>query len=171
MSEFATHKCLGCGAEFDVVTETPEVCENQQSFAEADCALKAQNSLEVRAEPYSDDPEHISLESLFAETVWTSDALCRGKTDIFFAPPGERSGKRRRREAVAMAYCSQCPVSDPCKEAGRGGREHGFWGGENDESRSDAGYAPSHFRRRNSKETPVSSDAVETTELTSRDFS
>jgi len=29
-----------------------------------------------------------------------------------------------------------------CKLAGRAGREHGMWGGENDEERAAAGYAP-----------------------------
>lgn len=79
---------------------------------------------------------------------WADEALCRGKTELFFPPPGERSGRRRKREAIALAYCSQCPVSDPCKEAGRGGREHGFWGGESDEDRSEAGYGPSHPHRK-----------------------
>ena len=79
---------------------------------------------------------------------WTLQAMCKSKTALFFAPPGEREGRRRRREALACAYCAVCPVQDICKLAGRQGREHGIWGGENDEERAEAGFAPRSPHRR-----------------------
>lgn len=79
---------------------------------------------------------------------WQDDAMCKGKGDIFFARPGERDGRRRRREALARAYCACCPVVEPCQDAGRAGREHGLWGAENDEERAAAGYGPRSPHRR-----------------------
>jgi hypothetical protein len=74
--------------------------------------------------------------------------MCKGKTEIFFATPGERDGRRNRREALARAYCACCTVVEQCREAGRGGREHGLWGGENDEQRAAEGYGPRSPHRR-----------------------
>jgi hypothetical protein len=79
---------------------------------------------------------------------WHDAAMCKGKTEIFFATPGERDGRRRRREALARAYCACCSVAEECQEAGRMGREHGLWGGENDEQRAAAGYGPRSPHRR-----------------------
>lgn len=79
---------------------------------------------------------------------WHAAAMCKGKTSIFFATPGERDGRRNRREALARAYCACCPVAEQCAEAGRAGREHGLWGGENDEQRAAAGYGPRSPHRR-----------------------
>lgn len=67
---------------------------------------------------------------------------CSGRTSLFFAPPGERRVRRGKREATARSYCNQCSAKDMCKLAGRAGREHGMWGGENDEERAAAGYPP-----------------------------
>lgn len=67
---------------------------------------------------------------------------CNGRTQLFFAPPGERRVRREKREATARSYCNQCSAKEMCKLAGRAGREHGIWGGENDEERAAAGYAP-----------------------------
>ncbi|MFT4596806.1 MAG: hypothetical protein ACI9TF_001052 [Paracrocinitomix sp.] len=67
---------------------------------------------------------------------------CSGRTELFFAPPGERRVRREKREATALSYCNQCSAKEMCKLAGRAGREHGMWGGENDEERATAGYAP-----------------------------
>lgn len=96
------------------------------------------------------------------EESWVGRAACVGKTELFFAPPGERNGRRMRREAVARSYCARCPVQLACWIAGRLGREHGTWGGENDEERAAAGFPPrSPHRRavvqaaRGSKEQPV----------------
>ena len=74
--------------------------------------------------------------------------MCKGKTEIFFAAPGERDGRRKRREALARAYCACCTVAEECREAGRMGREHGLWGGENDEERAAAGFGPRSPHRR-----------------------
>ena len=74
--------------------------------------------------------------------------MCRGKTHIFFAVPGERDGRRNRREALARSYCACCPVIDECRDAGRSGREHGLWGGEDDEQRAAAGFGPRSPHRR-----------------------
>lgn len=89
-----------------------------------------------------------TAEDMLCAGNWTAQAMCRGKTALFFAPPGERDGRRRRREALASAYCAVCPVKEMCKLAGRQGREHGIWGGENDEERALAGYAPRSPHRR-----------------------
>lgn len=177
MSDFLTQKCLNCGAEFLTSEESLEqaaLCDRSETGDVDGCEIvdrtlgvngggsdlsqvvdgsqhsgHSAKAVDTAGESHGDGTAvDIGPRRSLDQTVWTSDALCRGKTEIFFAPPGERSGRRRRREAVAMSYCSQCPVSDPCKEAGRGGREHGFWGGENDEKRSEAGYGPSHPHRR-----------------------
>ena len=79
---------------------------------------------------------------------WHQSAMCRGKTHIFFAVPGERDGRRNRREDLARSYCSCCPVADECRDAGRSGREHGLWGGEDDEQRAAAGFGPRSPHRR-----------------------
>lgn len=82
-------------------------------------------------------------------TSWRAAALCTGKTELFFEAPGERRTRRERREATARAYCAACPVSEPCREWARANRENGLWGGENDEERAFAGYAPVTIFRRN----------------------
>lgn len=79
---------------------------------------------------------------------WQGAAMCKGKSEIFFAQPGERDGRRRRREALARSYCACCSVVDECRQAGRVGREHGLWGAENDEERAAAGYGPRSPHRR-----------------------
>jgi len=89
-----------------------------------------------------------SSEASATTTDWQWQAMCHGKTAVFFAPPGERDGRRRRREALASAYCACCPVQTECLIAGREGNEHGIWGGENDESRAAAGFAPKSPHRR-----------------------
>jgi len=67
---------------------------------------------------------------------------CEGKSHLFFAPPGERRLRREKREMTARQYCNLCPVQRACKLQGRIGREHGIWGGESDEERAAAGFAP-----------------------------
>jgi len=83
-----------------------------------------------------------------AAVDWTEHAMCVGKTELFFARPGEREGRRNRREAMARSYCACCTVAATCKLAGRLGREHGVWGGENDEERAAAGFSPRSPHRR-----------------------
>ena len=64
---------------------------------------------------------------------WMKDAICRGKTELFFSPPAERPAAKERREAQARELCSQCPVQNPCFEAAHqgwdGGAEFGMWSG------------------------------------------
>lgn len=79
---------------------------------------------------------------------WVGEALCGGKTHLFFAPPGERRTRRTKREALAMSYCLQCPVMNQCRSWARENRESGFWGGENEEQRAAAGFAPKSPNRR-----------------------
>lgn len=85
---------------------------------------------------------------MLGKPAWHEAAMCKGKTEIFFAAPGERDGRRKRREALARAYCACCTVAEECREAGRMGREHGLWGGENDEERAAAGFGPRSPHRR-----------------------
>lgn len=79
---------------------------------------------------------------------WTDLALCKGKTQLFFGPAGERPSRRRKRETLARAYCNVCSVAEPCRAAGRAKRENGLWGGENEEERAHAGHAPRATERR-----------------------
>jgi WhiB family redox-sensing transcriptional regulator len=72
--------------------------------------------------------------------AWTNQAMCKGKTSLFFPPRAERPQARVRREAQARLLCATCPVLDPCRQYARANREYGFWGGESEEERHLAGY-------------------------------
>ena len=105
-------------------------------------------------QPRTRSPNAVSL-AVVAEPItntplgdWSAQALCAGKTHLFFGPPGERPSRRRKRETLANAYCSVCPVAEPCRESGRMGNENGMWGGENEEARALAGYTPRATERR-----------------------
>lgn len=82
------------------------------------------------------------------DTEWRHQALCNGMTLVFFGPAAERPERRVEREALAKSFCRACPSVLPCRRAGRVNREHGIWGGENDEERAAAGYAPRSPSRR-----------------------
>ncbi len=82
------------------------------------------------------------------ERWWTVHAKCKGKTHLFFAPAGERPEARARREDLARRYCALCPVQKPCQDEARGNHEAGLWGGENEEERAEAGFAPRAITRR-----------------------
>lgn len=82
------------------------------------------------------------------QASWAGRALCKGRTHLFFAPPGEKPAARVRREALAKRYCATCPVQEPCRTWGRENHENGVWGGENEEERAAAGYAPRSINRR-----------------------
>ncbi|MGI9614138.1 MAG: WhiB family transcriptional regulator [Acidimicrobiales bacterium] len=92
------------------------------------------------------------IEDLFAtaegDLTWMDEALCQGKADLFFAPPGERRIRRQNREAIARSYCENCRQLLPCRRWARENREHGFWGGENEEQRAMLGYPPRSPSRR-----------------------
>jgi len=71
---------------------------------------------------------------------WTVDAACEGRTELFFAPAGERPEARVVRESKARSICAECPVLDSCRDWAREQREYGFWGGESEEERAAAGF-------------------------------
>jgi WhiB family transcriptional regulator, redox-sensing transcriptional regulator len=77
----------------------------------------------------------VPLKARWAQQDWMAEAVCRGRTSLFFPPHGEQAEARERREARAMAVCLTCPVRVPCRDYARRHREQGFWGGENDEQR------------------------------------
>lgn len=79
---------------------------------------------------------------------WRKRAACKGKTHIFFGIHGERPERRERREALAGLYCAACPVQLQCRAAARRNHENGYWGGESEEDRAAAGYAPVSISRR-----------------------
>lgn len=72
--------------------------------------------------------------------TWRSAVPCAGRTDLFFAPPGERPEARVRREAAARRLCRDCPAAEPCRAEARRNREFGVWGGESEEERARAGF-------------------------------
>ncbi len=82
------------------------------------------------------------------DVAWQDLAACKGMTHVFFGPAAERPERRVEREALAMSYCLSCPVILPCRRNARLNHEHGFWGGETDEQRAAAGYAPRSPSRR-----------------------
>jgi WhiB family transcriptional regulator, redox-sensing transcriptional regulator len=79
---------------------------------------------------------------------WISEAVCKGRTSLFFGIAGERPERRVRREAAARKLCGECPVRVPCRILARINRENGFWGGESEEERAAAGFAPRSIARR-----------------------
>ena len=87
------------------------------------------------------------LFAIAAQPVF-DNALCTGKQELFFAPPGERRIKRTKREAIARAYCENCECLLACRSWARTNREHGFWGGESEEDRARLGYPPRSPSRR-----------------------
>lgn len=91
------------------------------------------------------------IDELFAiaeRREWAAQGLCVGKPELFFAPPGERRTRRAKREALAKSYCDNCQVLLACRGWARENREHGFWGGENEEQRAALGYPPRSPSRR-----------------------
>ena len=72
--------------------------------------------------------------------AWTADASCQGRSELFFAPAGERPEARVLREGQARSVCRACPVMRECRDWAREHREYGFWGGESEEDRAAAGF-------------------------------
>lgn len=85
---------------------------------------------------------------VLTDRSWVDHANCIGRTELFFAPLGERPETRVRREVQARALCESCPVMLACRADARTNRESGFWGGESEEERAAAGYAPFSTTRR-----------------------
>ena len=75
-------------------------------------------------------------------TEWMETAACSGNSDLFFAPFAERPEARVRREASARIICNGCVGLGACREYARSNRELGFWGGESESERSEAGFPP-----------------------------
>jgi WhiB family redox-sensing transcriptional regulator len=73
--------------------------------------------------------------SRWTQQDWFTEAACKGMTDLFFPPAGEREAARLQREPKARAVCASCPVVEPCRIYARRQQEFGFWGGENEEER------------------------------------
>jgi WhiB family redox-sensing transcriptional regulator len=71
---------------------------------------------------------------------WTEDASCKGRAELFFAPPGERPAARMRREAAGLRLCAACPVQPQCRDHARATLEEGLWGGETEAQRNAAGF-------------------------------
>jgi WhiB family redox-sensing transcriptional regulator len=86
---------------------------------------------------------------------WMDDAVCKGRTHLFFPPKAERPQARVRREAQARKLCQSCPVQTQCQSFARDNREYGYWGGESEEERHLAGFtvaAPIGVRSRRMRE-------------------
>ena len=79
---------------------------------------------------------------------WMDAAACKGRVNLFFGLAGERPERRVRREQEARKVCAECPVLLVCRAQARHGRESGFWGGESEEERAQAGYPPRSIIRR-----------------------
>ncbi len=77
----------------------------------------------------------VPLKARWTQQDWMAEAICHGRTALFFPPHGEQAEAREHREARARAVCLTCPVILPCRDYARRHREQGFWGGENDEQR------------------------------------
>lgn len=75
-----------------------------------------------------------------ASLNWMDEAVCKGRTQLFFPPKAERPQARVRREAHARRLCSTCPVQAQCQVFARSNREYGYWGGESEEERHLAGF-------------------------------
>ena len=75
-------------------------------------------------------------------TEWMETAACSGHSDLFFAPFAERPEARVRREAAAKLICNVCGSAQTCRDYARVNRELGYWGGESESERAEAGFPP-----------------------------
>ena len=73
---------------------------------------------------------------------WMENANCKGQGHLFFAPQGERPAAREKREKAARNLCADCSVLKTCRTWARENREIGFWGGESEIERAEAGFLP-----------------------------
>ncbi len=83
-----------------------------------------------------------TLATPMGSTAWMEHGRCGGESGLFFAPFAERPEARVRREARARSICDKCVVLLACRDYARGNRELGFWGGESESERAEAGFAP-----------------------------
>ncbi len=80
-----------------------------------------------------------------------NDAACRGLSEVFFPTPAERPQARQGREQMAQTICATCEVILTCRDFARNHHEYGYWGGESEEQRHQAGFhliAPIGIRAR-----------------------
>lgn len=80
------------------------------------------------------------LKEAYQGEHWADHAVCKGRTQLFFPPRAERPQARARREAQARLLCTTCPVQVQCKQFARSSHEYGFWGGESEDQRHQAGF-------------------------------
>ena len=85
---------------------------------------------------------HQTVATPIGSTEWMAQGRCGGSSDLFFAPFAERPEARVRREARARAICETCVVLLACRNYARRNRELGFWGGESESERAEAGFPP-----------------------------
>lgn len=101
--------------------------------------------VDSEVERRSSGSEHdMDLPPRWMQQGWMELSACRGRTELFFPPAGERPQQRAEREAEAHCICAECVVRPECRSYARFHREHGFWGGESEEERLLAGYPPLH---------------------------
>jgi len=101
------------------------------------------------------------LDDAALQARWVLHANCKGKTHLFFAPHGEKPEARVRREAIAYRYCATCPVQEPCRQWGRDNHENGVCGGENQQERALAGFAPRSINRRSVQQARIEGERYE----------
>jgi WhiB family redox-sensing transcriptional regulator len=87
------------------------------------------------------EPTEMSVGPI-GSTEWMEVAACAGHSDLFFAPFAERPEARVRRESSARVICESCVGLSSCRNYARGNRELGFWGGESESERAEAGFPP-----------------------------
>ena len=80
---------------------------------------------------------------------WQLLAACRGRSDLFFHPHGEREPMRSERERSAKRLCAGCPVRFECGEHALTMREpYGVWGGLSESERETRLYGQRPVRKR-----------------------
>lgn len=105
--------------------------------------IKARRQVLLRSPGNSVSQEKSGEAGSVSSTAWMERGKCTGHSDYYFAPYAERPEARERRESHAKAICETCEVISECREYARANRELGFWGGENEVDRADAGFSPS----------------------------
>ena len=64
------------------------------------------------------------------------------KVATIFSSSRRKAAARERRENRARKVCFECEVLADCQTYARQQRELGFWGGESEIERAEAGFAP-----------------------------
>lgn len=85
---------------------------------------------------------------------------CAEEPELFHHPddgPGQRGAPLADRITKAKDRCLDCPLMLDCRQWARDHREFGIWGGEDDDERAEAGYAPR--LQLTSKRPPCGTDA------------